>query len=235
MSKGCREFTQCDHCENPDFSVFSHLSSEDRSFLDSGKLFCEYKKGETIFKEGQYPTGLLCLNNGKVKLFRGGIGGKEQIIRLVKPVEFFGYRSLLAEEPHQTTAVAITPSTICHIDKDRILKIIRKDSELAYKLIQRLTRELGFANSRIVNLTQKHVRGRLAEALLLMENMYGTDNNGYLEVVLGRSDLASLSNMTVSNASRTLTSFAIEKLIEINGKKIKIMDKDRLIKINNIG
>jgi len=236
MTKGCTNAVRCDLCINKDHSLFSDLEESYRNQIESAKVDCFYKKDEIIFKEGMKPTGLICLNQGKVKIYKEGIGGKDQIIRMVKAVELFGYRALFANQAYNSTAQAIEDSVVCHIDKDAVFDVLSKDPYLASKIIKRLANELGETKTRIVNLTQKHVRGRLAEALLILYDTYGTDpEDNYIDVMLGRNDLANLSNMTTSNASRTLSSFAEEKLIDIKGRKIRITDMDKLRSISSYG
>ena len=85
-------------------------------------------------------------------------------------------------------------------------------------------------------LTQKHIRGRLAESLILLADKYGFEHDGItLQVYMSREDIANLSNMTTSNAIRTLSTFANEKLIAIDGRKIKILDMYKLDRISKLG
>ena len=88
----------------------------------------------------------------------------------------------------------------------------------------------------INTLTQKHIRGRLAESLLFLLDTYGTEeDNITIKVYLSREDVANLSNMTTSNAIRTLSAFAAENVIGISGRKIKILDLKKLDKISELG
>ncbi|MEA3496343.1 MAG: Crp/Fnr family transcriptional regulator [Bacteroidota bacterium] len=235
MNNGCKNTLKCEDCKNNKNSLFANLPIENRQLIEDNKLNCNYKKGDSIFKEGMIPTGLICLNSGKVKVFKEGVG-REQIIRLVKPVELFGYRAVLSKENYNCSAIALEDSTVCHIDKDIVFKVLKDDENLALEIIKRLAFELGYTKNQIVNLTQKHVRGRLAESLLVLKNTYGiADNNGFLDVRFSRNDLANLANMTTSNASRTLSSFVDEKLVKLDGKKIKILNTSQLMRISNYG
>ena len=103
--------------------------------------------------------------------------------------------------------------------------------------IHELSRNLGSSDTKIVNLTQKHIRGRLAEALIVLLDNYGVeeDDDMTLKIYLGREDLANLSNMTTSNAIRTLTQFVKDKLIVVDGRKIKILNESQLRKISKYG
>jgi CRP/FNR family transcriptional regulator, polysaccharide utilization system transcription regulator len=224
-----------DILENPN-SIFHLLSREEKEELEQHISLTHYKKNEFIFKEGDKPNGFMMLMNGKVKIFKEGVGGREQIIRMAKPLGIIGYRALFAEENHIASAVTIEESLICSVSTDFILNRALKNNQFSYKIIRKLARELGFSNSRTVTLTQKHIRGRLAESLLLLKNKYGYEHDGItLKVYLSREDIANLSNMTTSNAIRTLSTFANERVIAIDGRKIKILDAGRLDRISKLG
>lgn len=110
------------------------------------------------------------------------------------------------------------------------------NNKLAIFFIKLLAVEVGLSDQRTINLTQKHIRGRLAESLIFLRDNYGLEEDGAtLSIYLSREDLASMSNMTTSNAIRTLSTFAKENIIAIDGKKIKIIDNEVLERINNIG
>ncbi|WP_299578202.1 Crp/Fnr family transcriptional regulator [uncultured Sunxiuqinia sp.] len=221
--------------ENPE-SVFSLLTPDEKEQLLKHITLANFKKNEFIYKEGDKPSGFLFLIEGKIKIFKEGVGGREQIIRMTKPCGFIGYRALLAGEIHIASAVALEDSLACHVDSEFFFDYMLKNSDITAKLLRKLARELGFSNSRTVTLTQKHIRGRLAESLLLLKEKYGYENDGAtLKVFLSREDIANLSNMTTSNAIRTLSTFAGEKVIAIDGRKIRILDAHKLDKISKLG
>jgi len=228
--------TESKNCFKNQKSVFDVLNEEEREVLMFHHTCHLYRKGEIIYKEGERPKGLICLSAGKVKIYKEGINGREQIIRLVKPVGFIGYRALFAEEKHIATAVAIENATICIIDKEGIYKLLRSNTELSITIIKALATDLGFSNIRTVTLTQKHIRGRLAESLLFLIDTYGLERDGQtIKAYLSRGDLANLSSMTTSNAIRTLSIFAQEGVIDLSGKKIIINDFNKLEKISELG
>ena len=217
-------------------SVFNSLSDEEKEELSKHLTIVSYKKNETIYKEGDKPTGLICLSEGKVKVFKEGVGGRDQIVRMAKPVGFLGYRAMFAEENYIASAIAIEDSIACIIDRNSLLKILKNNSEFALAVIRSLARELGFSNSRTITLTQKHIRGRLAESLLFLKDTYGLeDDNKTIKIYLSREDIANLSNMTTANAIRTLSIFANEGVIGIDGRKISILNLTKLERISEIG
>lgn len=221
--------------ENPK-SIFSTLTASEKEDLQKNITITHFSKNEFIFKEGDKPSGLLFLAEGKVIIYKGGFGGREQIIRMTKQLGLIGYRALLAGEMHIGTAVALENSTVYCVTPDYLYNKLLKNTNFCLKLLQILSRELGFSNARTVTLTQKHIRGRLAESLLLLKEKYGWENDGAtLKVYLSREDIANLSNMTTSNAIRTLTTFTAEKVIAIDGRKIRILDIHKLEKISKHG
>jgi len=220
-----------------DFSiVYSVLTPEERVYLDKNYKTLKYKKNQIIYQEGENPTGLLCLGSGKVKIFTEGVGGRDQIVRLAKAPDFIGYRALFAEGPHIASAVVIEPCTIFYISKEVIDELLLRNNHLCMNIIKSFASELGFTRFRTVSLTQKHIRGRLAESLMLLKDIYGyEDNIGTLNINLSREDLANFSNMTTSNAIRTLTTFTKEELIKVEGRIIRILDEESLQRISKLG
>ncbi len=217
-------------------SFFSLLSYQEKKLLEEHLQCIIYKKGETIFKEGDKSTGLFLLIEGKVKIYKEGIGGREQIIRLAKPIGFLGYRSFFADEPHNTSAEALEESMISILPTHVFTILIQNNVQLVMAIFKSFATELGLTYNRTITLTQKHIRGRLAESLIFIRDTYGLENDGStLVAVMTREELANLSNMTTSNAIRTLTSFAAEGIIALNGKRIKILDFDKLQRISEMG
>ena len=197
--------------------IWSPLNEEQREFLANHFTLQNYKKNEIIHCEGETPTCLMCLLNGKVKIYKDGVGGRSQIIRMIKPTEYFGYRPYFAKADYVTAACAFEPSLVCLIPMTAIMTLLSQNNELAMFFIRRLSIDLGIADERTVNLTQKHIRGRLAESLIFLKESYGLEEDGStLSIYLSREDLANLSNMTTSNAIRTLSQFAAERLITID-------------------
>ena len=229
-------------------SVFEHLVNEDipdlwkvllpeqRRIVSENLVLQEYKKNEIIYAEGEEPENLWILLSGKVKKYKSGIGEKVQILRLYRPVQYFGHRAYFAREQYVSTAAAFEASTIGSLNMKIVEELIRKNTELAMFIIHNLSKTLGGSDTKIVNLTQKHIRGRLAEALLLLADNYGLeDDNATLKIYMSREDLANLSNMTTANAIRTLSSFVNEHLIIVDGRRIKIINEPQLRKISKYG
>jgi len=213
----------CLNCTRRNNSLFSDLSNGELKRINEDRYCVNYKLGEVICRTGAKPMGLICLNKGKVKIIRKGVNGTDQIIGLKKAVDFIGFRALMGGNSCLASYVALEDSTICVIKKKKFYKVIEGNSKLALKIMKSLAMDLIKSDSRLVNLTQKHVRARLADALILIYDIYGTNSStGNLNVTLKRSDLAGLSNMTTPNAIRVLSSFNKENFIDVNRQSIKI-------------
>ena len=198
-----------------------------------------FTKNDIIYHEGDEPRDIHCILKGKVKVYKKGLmasNGRNQIMRVLKPVEFFGYRAFFAGDCYNTTTSAFEDCVIASIPLSFIEQLVLENNKVALLFIKDLAVDLGQADTRTLNLTQKHVRGRLAETLLFLRDSYGLEADQHtLSVYISREDVANLSNMTTANAIRTLSSFAKEKVISMDGKKIKIINENELEKISKLG
>lgn len=216
--------------------IWQILNDKEREIITLNTKILDFKKNEVIYHLGEIPEDLMCLCRGKVKIYRDGVGGRSQIVRMLRPTQYFGYRAYFAKEPYVTEAAAFESATVCFIPMQIIEKIVLSNSQLGLFFIRELAVDLGIADERVVSLTQKHIRGRLAESLIFLIDNYGLEEDGAtIAIYLSREDLASLSNMTTSNAIRTLSTFVDEHIIALDGRKIKVMDKESLRKISKIG
>ncbi|MEP7220933.1 MAG: Crp/Fnr family transcriptional regulator [Bacteroidota bacterium] len=215
----------CDKCVAHDVSVFSELVPADLHVISSSKSCRQYSKGEMIFYADDLPSGLFCIHKGIVKLYKVGKNGKEQIIRLANEGDIIGYRSLLCGDRYTTFAVPIGDAQICHIPKSTFFSLVSTSHQLASRVMELLSTELRAAEEKIVEMAQKPVRERLAETLLLLRETYGLEaDNVTLTINLTRIELANIVGTATESVSRLLSKFKDEKLIDMNGRKLKIID-----------
>lgn len=194
-----------------------------------------YEKGKVIYKEGDKPVELFCLVEGKVKIYKDGMDRK-QVVRLVKPGDFFGYRPYFVNENYTLSAVAMTAVVVRVVKLSIIKKIIAGNPMIGMNFIRDLSVRLGMIDNRLVSLTQKHTRGRMADALIMIVETYGRDmSTGCLRCVLKREEIANYANMTTANAIKTLVSFKEEGVIELVGKEIRIVNEQLLRRISDLG
>lgn len=216
--------------------IWTILDGVEKRMITDNFTLHHFKKNQIIYAEHDRPEYLWCLLKGKAKLYKDGVGGRQQILRLMSPVQYFGYRAYLAGEPYVHTAATMEPSTLGAFPISIVKDLIDRNRDVAWFFIHELSRNLGSADTRTVNLTQKHIRGRLAEALIVLIDNYGFEEDGItVRVYMSREDLANLSNMTTSNAIRTLTTFVNEHIIVVDGRQIKVINEPALRKISKFG
>lgn len=215
--------------------LFNHLSQDEADLILSNLRIRAYKTGEILYKESDLPKCLHCLLEGKIKISRFGVGKREQILRLISSVDYFGLSATLAEESYSCTATALTDCTIVLIPVDTFLPLLKSNTILAATVAQRVSKTLQLCYRRTVSLTQKHIRGRLAEGILYMKEIYGLNDEGFIDCQLSREELAYLCNMTSSNSIRTLSLLARENIIQVIGRSIRILDEQKLALISEQG
>ena len=216
--------------------LWDALTQDEKRSVTKNFAVHDFKKGQIIYAENDNPEYLYCLLSGKAKMYKDGVGGRQQILRLYRPTQYFGYRAYFAGEPYVSSVAAVEASKIGMIHMDIVKEFIDENIKLAWFFIHELSRNLGGSDTKIVNLTQKHIRGRLAEALIMLIDSYGLEADGQtLNIYLAREDIANISNMTTSNAIRTLSAFSNEKILTVDGRRIKILDYNALNKISKFG
>ena len=146
-------------------ALWSPLDDEERAMISKELTVEQFRKNEIIYDETDRPSRMMFLIQGKVKIFKDGISGRNQIVRVIKPVGIFGYRPYFAGEDYRTTATAFEPSVVAFVPMEIIVELMKRNFGVASFIIRHLAIELGQSDDRTINLTQKHIRGRLAEAL----------------------------------------------------------------------
>ena len=216
--------------------VWETLTEEERTRVAEQVEVVHYAKNQVIHNDGDASQYVWMLLKGKVRIYKEGIGQRPQIIRLLKPDDIFGYRACTVNEPYNSSASALEACTVYRLKREFFNELIRENGAFCYQVMLMMAKDLAISEIQTVNLTQKHIRGRLAESLLLLLKNYGFEEDGQtLAMLLPREDLANMSNMTTSNAIRTLSQFAQEGIVGIDGKHVKILNEKALEKISRLG
>jgi CRP-like cAMP-binding protein len=223
----------CESCF-VDNDIFKKLTKYEVDVLTYEKNCNIYEKGETIYSEGTRVQGIYCINSGIIKHYKTGNDGKEQIIRFSKKGDIFGFRSILSQESACTTTKVIEKASICFVPASRFINLIKENSAFSMSVMKLSCIELGDANKYILDIAQKNVRERLAEILLLLHTNFGSNHNGDLNIFLTREELASIVGTATESVIRLLSEFKKDKLIELNKRKIKLLDIHKLKKISEI-
>ncbi|NNF01605.1 MAG: Crp/Fnr family transcriptional regulator [Bacteroidia bacterium] len=203
--------------------------------ISENKTSSFYKKGDTIFYNGNRCTGLYAVYSGKVKLFKLGEQGKEQIVRFAKEGDLLGYRAMLAGENYHATAQVIEDSVICCVSKQHFLDVLRNNSDLSLNTIKMLADNLKRSENALVNIKQKNAQERVAESLFILKEKFGLrSDNSTLDVELSRREIGELAGLTTETTIRTLAQLSDQGMIELIGKQISIKDKKALLQLADL-
>jgi CRP/FNR family transcriptional regulator, polysaccharide utilization system transcription regulator len=213
--------------------LFKHLTSLEVEKVNEEKTISFYKKGTYIYHEGNRINGIYLIVKGILKIFKTGIDGKEQIIRFAKPFELIAFRSVVSGELACTTAKTLEDCVLAYIPQETLFYLVKNNGQFSLELLQLACRELGEANEYITDIAQKTVRERLAEILVHLKDSFGIDLENELQISLTREELANIVGTATESVIRLLSEFKADKLIEINGRKIKILNYKALRKIAN--
>lgn len=234
MIKQKPKIPSCNECVSDMSSLFRHLTNEQLETLNYDKSCQFYHRGDYVFHEGNRATGCYCIYSGVVKLYKTGIEGKKQIIILAKKGDIIGYRSVIAAEPFCTTAQVHEDASLCFIPSDVIHKLIQQNHAFSLAMLKLVCKELGEANNIITDIAQKTVKERLAEALLVLQSSFGNDTDGFLRIALTREELSNIVGTATESVIRQLSDFKSDRLIELCGRKIKLLNIKQLERYANM-
>lgn len=230
-----REVPPCDECEYAHTSVFCVLNKSELDHLSKEKTFSFYKKGQDIFYEGSYPHGLYCIYSGKVKIYKSGVDGKEQIVRLAKRGHIIGYRALLSHEKYHASATALEDTLVCFFPKSVYQNEIVGNKDVASQIMKLISHDLKTAERKTINILQKQARERVSETILILKDFYGFESDQItINTTLNREIIGNMSGTTTETAIRVLSNLNKQNIIRLVGKKIQILDYKALVLAANL-
>lgn len=214
-----------------DLKIFN---SEERHALDTERKNIHLKKGENLLEEGHAANGVYLIKSGTAKLYKVGFTGKEQIIRFAKKGDLLGYRSILSGETFGASATAIEEMELEFIPERFFLRMLEENPKMSFEMLKLISKQLGDAADTITILAQKTVRERLAEVLIMLENTLGVDNDGFIRISLTREEMANLIGTATESAIRLISEYKNDHLIEVEGRRIKILEHDKIKKLGHV-
>jgi CRP-like cAMP-binding protein len=220
--------SKCEQCIVREFSSLKALGKEELLQMADCKTSYIIKKGEPIFEEGESVNGIFCIKDGICKLSKLSANGKDQIVKLVKPGELLGQRSLISDEPANLSAVALEDMEVCFIPKTEIMGFFNKNNQFSMNVMKTICGDLKEADDHMVSMAQKSVKERLAETLLYLEDTFGKNSDGSLHIQLSREELAGMIGTATESCIRLLSELNKTGIIDLTGKKITIVDRNKL-------
>ncbi len=216
-------------------SIFSTLQDEQLREIANMVVHRRYKKGQTIFFQGDVADKLYIVNKGKIKVFRYTKEGKEQILYILSDGDFIGDLSLLKKGKLEFNAEALEDTAICTLTKEDFDKILADNPGITLRILEVVHDRVVNLENLVQRLSTKDVESRVIGVLLSLVKDFGKETDGVveLELPLSREEIGNYSGLTRETVSRTLTSMQEEGLIELIGnKKILIRDMDYLKSLN---
>ena len=217
----------CSTCLRRKENLLGGLIGEDVEHLEDHKSCNYYKKNQYLFVEGSFPRGVFCINEGKVKIFKRGDEGKEQIIQIARGGELVGFRAMFTEDAYKVSAETLEECNICFIRKEDFLQMLDTNPMLRNGILKELSRELADRADFITNMAQKSVRQRLAFSLLLLMEIYQDE-----PINLSREDMANFVGTATETLIRLLKDFKEEGLVETNTRKITVLDAKKMLHVS---
>lgn len=227
-------YLSCENCSVKNKSPFGSLCHHELLEVTGSKSIFTYKKGKILFSEGFWPQGVFCIEKGKVKVYKTGSDGKEMIVYICSGGDLLGYNALISDEPYSMAAEVIEDCVVCFIPKSDFQAGMDTSSQLRNSLLKLVCKQEGLLAGRITNLAQKTVRERLACTLMALRDIYIDEKGMIAEINLSREDLANMVGTATESLIRLLREFREEGLVEINGRRVKVLQEDVLSKIANM-
>lgn len=226
----------CSDCPSREQGIFCDVEFDEIEEISQHKITNVYKKGQTLFVQGNHPFGLYCISSGNIKLTKSGNDGKETILRIVHSGDILGHRSLFTEDNYSATATAMEDTVVCFIDKKFITAIMKKNPSIALNIINKLSRDMGSAEKKLTSLHQKNVRERLGELILSLKATHGVKEKDRwrIDLKLTREEMATMIGTANETLIRFMTEFKDAGIIEQEGKVLYIKDEEELLNWSNI-
>ncbi len=220
--------SRCENCIVRQFNSLRAMSNEELKKVSDSKITKKFKKGEALFEEGEKLDGVFCVRDGVSKLSKLSANGKDQIVKLASKGEVMGQRSVIAEESTNLSAVAVSDMEVCFIPKESIVQTLNTNPNFAVEVLRHMAHDLKEADDVIINMSQKTVKQRIAEAFIYLKDNFGEDENGFLRLNLSREDMSNVVGTATESTIRIISEFKKKGLIETSGKKTKIKDLKKL-------
>lgn len=214
-------------------SIFKNIPQEVKSELEKHMMLKTIRKGQNLFLEGSYPSGIFYLKEGLVKKYKTDHEGKEHILYLCSNEELLGYSALLCNEAYPDSAAAIETSKLGFISKEIFMKTVNESRELMQSLLSSLSHEFGIMTNSITVFAHMTVRERLALILLiLLATFKKRTEKEPVEITLSREDLSNMVGAATETVVRLIHEFKNEEIINTLGKKIIVLNPKELINIS---
>lgn len=220
--------TICEQCDVRKYSSLNALTDTELAKVAICKTTYNLKKGDAIFNEGDATNGVFCVKEGACKMTKLGTNGKDHIIKIVKSGELLGQRSMISDENTNLSAVALEEMKVCFIPKSEMMPFFQENQKFSMAVLKTICNDLKEADDHTISLAQKTVKQRLAETLIYLYENFGENPDGSLKIQLSREEMAGMIGTATESCIRLLSEFNKNNDIDIIGKKIIILNANKL-------
>lgn len=230
-----KEIIGVNHCKTCIYKnlLFGNLNSEDLNYINKSKKEIAFKKGELISEEGQEIKSFLYLKHGLVKLFKKNPLFKDQIISIAKPRDFISLLSIFSQSTYKYSITALEDTVVCSVDLEALKEVIARNGEFGIEILNKMSKMYDDIIETRFDINRKHLRGRIAYILIYFSNhIYQSDD---FDMPISRREIAELIEMTTENVIRILSEFRKDGIIKIDGKRIYLLEPERLENICKLG
>lgn len=222
----------CKHCKEK-IDIFECLTEDQMDFVNNGRYQVKFRAGEIIFKQGTSMSHIVCITSGLAKIYIEGINNRNLILRFIRPTTIIGGPGMFVDYRNHFTAMAVEDTISCFIDAVVFKKVVMENNEFAIELLKWINQHTIKNFTKYIDLTQKHMHGRVAGALLYLANDIYKDSDGRINI--SRQDLADLTSMSKESAIRILKEFKDENTISIQGNTVIINNLSSLEEVSKKG
>ncbi len=206
--------------------LFSGLDPEIQDKLANLAVTKIYKKGEMLFREGTLADGLFIIKSGRIKIYKTSWEGKEQVLHFFGPLEMFAEVPVFQGSDYPASAEAIETSEVLFIPRETLLNFLKENCDIAIKFLALLAARLRYFTRLIEDLSLKEVPARLAAYILY--RLKETKGMKEINLDIPRHLLAALLGTTPETLSRIFTKMRSANYIEVSGKKLRVIDQEKL-------
>ena len=216
-------------CDLATCSMCKSCKPEWLKAIDVNRKLIHYNKGESIFQEGDTVNGMYFIFSGLVKVHKKWSDNKELILRFAKVGAIVGHRGLGGDTIYPVSATALAASDICFVDLDFFMATLKVNPDYLFDLMMFFAAELKDSEKRMRNIAHMNTKGRIGQSLITLQDKFGTDADGFINIEISRQDLASYTGTTYETLFKIMNELAEENAIHIDSKRTKLLDNPKLL------
>lgn len=213
--------------------LFQFVEPDAVELFENNKTQVTYLKGEIIIKQGAFANNVILLNNGLARLYMQPVAQRQVNLRLLKKGDFMAFFTIFGEAVYPYSVVALKETTVCMIEKDALTEILLKNPKFALEITSRIYQRENRYLDIISNLSYKQMRGKLASSLLYFASDQFKDEDIF--AYLTRQEIADFASITIESAIKFIKEFENEGALNINAKKIEVVNTKILVEISRVG